>query len=321
MSLSKAYILILNWHNWRDTIECLESVLENSYPDYRTVVIDNGSTDGSEEKITQWVKGKAIAYAKYDRWAEKGGLSEMEIESPIVFIQTGENIGYAGGNNVGIKYALKKDDCKYIWLLNNDTIIDKKALSEMVECIEADEKIGMVGSKLLYHDRPDVIQAAGGGHIVPWMGNVSIIASNQKDVGSWDEPFETSYISGASLLVKKEVIDAVGLMDEKYFLYWEDSDWGTRARRKGYRNLYCPKSKVWHKEGGTSGYLSLQADYYWVRNGLYFTKKFYPFYLPLVPFSYLAKYTLVRALKRQPFNLKAFMRGITDFLRGKTGPI
>lgn len=321
-SIRKVYILILNWNNWKDTVECLKSVFRNSYPDFQVVVIDNASTDGSEEEIEQWAYKESIPIVKYGREiAESGGQPEKEISHSLIFIQTGDNLGYAGGNNVGIRYALKKNDCEYIWLLNNDTVVDRDALSQMVKCEEADERRGMVGSKLLYHDRPDVLQAAGGCRISPWMGNASLIASNEKDDGKWDEPFELSYVSGASLLVKKAVVEDVGLFEEKYFLYWEDADWGVRARKKGYKILYCPDGKVWHKEGGTSSYLNLKLDYYWVRNGLYFTRKFYPYYLPLVPLSYLAKYTLIRMLKRQPFNFMAYVRGIFDFLRGKTGPM
>lgn len=325
MSAKKVYILISNWNGWRDTIGCLESVFQSSWPDYQVIVRDNASTDGSEERIIEWTKGKSITYVRYDRQAaESGGLPEKEeaLKRPsMVFIQTGENLGYAGGNNVGLRYVLKKGAGKYVWLLNNDTVVDKDALAELVKLAETDEKIGMVSSKLLYHDRPNILQTAGGSRIVPWMGNAVIIASNELDDGRWDQSFEPDYLNGASLIVKTEAIKAIGLFEEKYFLYWEDVDWGVRARKKGYRLLYCPKSRVWHKEGGTSGYLSPQGDYYWVRNGLYFTKKFYPYYLPLIPFSYLAKYTVIRMLKRQPFNFKAFLKGIVDFLKGKTGPM
>jgi len=319
------YILILNWNNWKDTIACIESVFGSSYPKYKVVVIDNASTDGSEEKIIEWAKGKSISHIRYDRrTAEEGGLPEPErdlLPPYIIFIQSERNLGYAGGNNVGIRYALKKDDCKYIWLLNNDTVIDRDALIEMVKVAESDDKIGMVGSKLLYYHRPNIIQAAGGCRVIPWLGNASIIASNEKDDGRWDEPLEPSYITGASLLVKKTAVERIGLIEEKYFLYWEDADWGIRAWRAGYRLLYCPQSKVWHKEGGTTGFLGPTADYYWIRNGLYFTKKFYPYFLPLIPLSYLTKHTIIRFLKKQPFNFMSFIRGITDFLRGKTGPM
>ena len=122
-------------------------------------------------------------------------------------------------------------------------------------------------------------------------------------------------------MVTKEFINTVGLPDESYFLYWEDADWGLRARRKKFKLVYCPKSRVWHKEGGTSGGINPLTDYYWTRNGLFFMKRFYPALLPLIPFSYLAKYTIVKLMRRQPFNFKSFLRGIVDFTKGKRGKL
>lgn len=319
----KVYIIILNWNGWRDTIECMESVYQSSYPNYQVIVIDNGSTDGSEERILNHAKEKSIAFIRYNReTAEKGGLPGKEValsHLSMIFIQTGNNLGYAGGNNVGLRYVLNRGDYEYIWLLNNDTVIDRDALTEMVKLAETDERIGMVGSKLLYYDRPNILQAAGGCRIVSWMGNASVIASNEEDSGKWDYPFEPDYINGASLLIKKGVTEAVGLMDEKYFLYWEDADWGIRARKKEYRLIYCPKSRVRHKEGGTSGGITRATDYYWVRNGLLFMKKFYPVLLPLIPFSYFIKYTIIRLIRRQPLNFISFIRGILDFFMMRWG--
>ncbi|MDA8169534.1 MAG: glycosyltransferase family 2 protein [Nitrospiraceae bacterium] len=339
----KTFILILNWNNWKDTVHCLESVFRNTGADSQVIVLDNGSKDGSVDRITQWAAGglkvseadsvadnKPIPHIVYDReTAEKGGMPEKEkglygqlksVSHPLIIIRTGWNLGYAGGNNVGIRYALKKSGFDYIWILNNDTEIKKDTLPEMIACAESDEKTGMVGSKLLYHHNPAFIQMAGGGRINPYAGNVAIIAGNARDDGKWDHPFELDYACGASLLVRKKAIESVGLMDEKYFLYWEDVDWGVRARRKGFKLAYCPKSVLLHKEGGTSGSLSPKTDYYWVRNGLYFTRKFYPYFLPLIPFSYLVKHTVIRKLKRQPLNFKSYLRGLKDFLLGKTGP-
>ena len=322
MSAKKVYILILNWNGWQDTIGCLRSVLKSSWQNFQVIVCDNASTDGSEQKIIEWLRGESIAFIKYDREvAEGGGLAQEEAEGSLVLIQSGGNLGYAGGNNVALRYLLARGDAEYVWLLNNDTVVDKDALAELVKLAETDETVGMVGSKVLYYDRPDILQSAGGSRIVPWMGNASVIANNQKDDGRWDKPFELDSLNGASFLVKTEVIKAIGLMDQMYFLYWEDADWCVRAGRKGYRLLYCPDSRLWHKEGASTGYMSSHADYYWVRNGLYFIKKFYPYYLPLIPFSYLAKYTIVRAIKKQPFNFKAFTRGFIDFLKGKSGPM
>ena len=341
----KTYILVLNWNNWQDTIECLESVFQNSYANYQVVVIDNGSTDSSENKIREWAAGKIVIISPYVEYAghnkaipliryskeegERGGEIEKEkplypllrasVSHPLIFIQTGGNLGYASGNNVGLRFVLSRGDGDFIWILNNDTVIAKDALEELLRCAESDIDIGMVGSKLLYYDKPNLLQAAGGCRLNPFLGNSVLIASNHRDDGDWDNYLEPDYISGASLLIKKRALEVLGLLDENYFLYWEDADWGARAVRKQYRLLYCPKSRVWHKEGGTSGGINPTTDYYWTRNGLLFMKKFYPFLLPLIPFSYLVKYTIVRAIKKQPLHLRAFLRGSIDFIKGKTG--
>jgi GT2 family glycosyltransferase len=339
----KVYIVVLNWNNWRDTIECLESVYQSSYPNFQVICIDNYSTDESIEKIEDWASAKLavksdfvafdtsrrpIQVVIYDReTAECGGDPRKEaIIGPInhergrlILIKSGGNLGYAGGNNVGIRYVLERGDGAYVWILNNDTVVERNALDEMVETVKCDRSIGMAGSKIFYYKKPNILQTAGGCRLRPWSGNAVPIGHDREDNGQWDKPGEVDYISGASLLVKTEVIERIGLMDERFFLYWEDVDWGLRARRKKYRLLYCPESRVWHKDGGTSGGMNPVTDYYWTRNGLFFTRKFYPMLLPLIPFAYFIKYTLVRMLRRQPLNLTPFARGLRDFLKGKTG--
>lgn len=339
---NKVYILILTWNNWRDTIECLESVFQSSYPNFQVICVDNASNDDSEQRIREWAEGNRVvesSFLKFDaackpipvviydrRTAEGGGVPERESgltslsrHYPLILIQSGGNEGYAGGNNVAIRYVISKGDGSYLWILNNDTVVDKDALSAMVTEFEERAEIGMAGSKLLYYDKTHVLQAAGGCMITPWIGNTQFIGNNQVDSAKWDSPLTPDYICGASILVRKEAIETIGLMEESYFLYWEDADWGVRARRKGYKLLYCPKSKVWHKEGGTSGGINPLTDYYWTRNGLAFTKKFYPAFLPLVPIAYLLKYTIVRILRRQPMNFTAFIRGVYDFCAGRAG--
>jgi GT2 family glycosyltransferase len=336
----KVYILVLNWNNWRDTIECLESVFQNNYRNYQVVCIDNASTDDSEHRIKEWAAGnhkvmsryvcfntdnKPIPVVTYDRktGAESSGterdLSLKEQREPLIFMRMERNAGYAGGNNAGIRYVLEKGDGPFIWILNNDTVIEKDALAALVKNAALDAAVGMIGSKLLSYADPNVLQAAGGGRIFPALGNTKLVANNQEDNGRWDEPLELDYICGASLFVRRAVIEEIGLMDERYFLYWEDADWGMRAKRKGYKLLYCPESRVWHKEGGTSGGISPLTDYYWTRNGLLFAKKLYPIFLPFIPLSYLLKYTIVRMVKRQPLNIVSFLSGIVDFCKGKTG--
>jgi GT2 family glycosyltransferase len=340
--VAKVYILVLNWNNWRDTVECLESIFQNNYSNYQVVCIDNASTDDSEYRIKEWAAGnlkvtsryvyfnsdnKPIPVVTYDRktGAESGGterektLCPKEQQQPLIFIRTEKNAGYAGGNNAGIRYVLEKGDGPFIWILNNDTVIEKDALAALVKYAARDATVGMIGSKLLCYNNPNVLQAAGGGRIFPALGNTNLVAYNQKDNGKWDLPCDLDYICGASLFVKRAVIEEIGLMDERYFLYWEDADWGTRARRKGYKLLYCHESRILHKEGGTSGGITPLTDYYWTRNGLLFAKKLYPIFLPFIPLSYLLKYTIVRMVKKHPLNIVSFLSGIVDFCKGKTG--
>jgi len=210
MSYPKVAIIILNYNGWKDTIECLESVLRNDYPNYQVIVVDNGSPNNSMKYIKAWAEGrqevltpepthplyhlshppvkKPIPYIEYNKKeAEKGGTPKLEnslminwlnskahlqdnspnnsvnptTKYPLILIQTGSNLGYAGGNNVGIRYAQKRD-FEYIWLLNNDVVIDKDALTELLKLAESDKKIGIVGSKLLYYYYPNTIQTLGG---------------------------------------------------------------------------------------------------------------------------------------------------------------
>jgi len=321
----KVYIVILNYNGWQDTIECLETVIRNNYLNYQVIVMDNNSPNNSMEYIKAWAEGKLdvwvkpnhplrhlsfppvkkpIPYVYYTHEeAEKGGNIELETKLaekipkgittkyPLIFIQAGENLGFAGGNNIGIKYALAKNDFEYIWFLNNDTVIEKDTLSKMVQKFESykkeGKKVGILGSKLLYYDRPNIIQGIGGIYN-KWFAVAKHLGVFEEDKGQYDNEQildKIDYVIGASMLVSKEFIKEVGLMCEDYFLYFEELDWTLRGKEKGYQLGYCWQSKVYHKEGGSIGSSSKGsdkseiADYYGLRNRILFTKKFYPNYL------------------------------------------
>ena len=317
----KVYIVILNYNGWADTIECLESVLRNNYPNYQIIVVDNNSPNSSMEYIKAWAEGKLDVWIKIDhplrhlsfppvkkpipyvfyvrKEAEEGGDSDLEnklmekipseitIRYPLVLIQTGKNLGFAGGNNVAIRYALAKDDFEYIWLLNNDTVIEKNALFKLVQKFEkykkSEKKIGIVGSKLLYYDNPNIIQGVGGIYN-KWFATSKHLGVFEKDEGQYDTDeilSKIDYIIGASMLVDKNFIKEVGLMCEDYFLYFEELDWVLRGKEMGYQLGYCWESRVYHREGSSIGSSSEGnekselADYYGLRNRILFTKKFY----------------------------------------------
>lgn len=344
----KAYILVLNWKNWPYTVECLESVFQSTHPDFQVVFIDNNSDDGSVEKVLEWAEGgleagssfcahnphnKPIPYIRCSREEAmvQGGDEKREqelytrlpfgVRHPLVIIENEVGLGYAGGNKVGMSYVREKGDAAYIWILNNDTVVSPDALGAMVSALEAQEHAGIAGSRLLYYDRPDTIQAAGGGSITPLLGNTVHYGTGQKDGPRWDEPTRLDFVTGASMLIEAGLSAELGGFEARYFLNWEDVDLCERARRKGRTCIYCPKSVVWHREGGTVGRINPASDYYWVRNGLYFTARAYPFYLPVVMLAYVFKYTVLRVLKGQSLNTGAVLRGIWDFVRGVTGQL
>lgn len=300
MQAPLTYIVLLNWNGWKDTIECLESVFRLDYPHFRVIVCDNASRDNSLEHIKAWAEGrqaaaassvvlrsaarplaKPVAWVEYDReQAERGG--DPAEQAPLVLIQTGANLGFAGGNNVGVRYAQSRGDHGYVWLLNNDTVVEEDALSQLVRRLQQRPDAGMCGSRLVFYHRPDTVQAWGGsaydeqhGYVVP-IGHFQP-ATAQADVASIES--QMAYVVGASMLMTKTFLDDIGLMTEDYFLYFEEIDWACRARGK-YGLAYAHDSLVYHKEGGSIGSSStasqsMLAIHYLYRNRVRFIRRFY----------------------------------------------
>ena len=306
--MKRVYILILNWNGWGDTIECLESVFRLDYPDFRVIVCDNDSGDGSMEKIQAWAEGKLdvyvpvrqtlrhlsfppqpkpIDYVVYDRSeAEAGEVKSNTLA--LTLIQTGANLGFAGGNNVGMRYALLQDDFDFVWLLNNDTVVKPDALSWMVKRMEECPDAGMCGSSLPYYDEPNVMWASGGGIYNRWLARSHSIDANKSiaEISS-QEQVETRmvYLAGASMLVLKKFILDIGLMAEDYFLYFEEIDWSMRGKRS-YSLAFSPESTVYHKVGRSIGTAGKHTAAYQravcltMKNRIRFTAKFFPAALP-----------------------------------------
>ena len=253
-------IIILNWNGLEDTIECLESLKKITYTNYEVIVVDNGS-QGDDTSVLQ----------------EKFG-------DYIHLIRNDKNYGYTGGNNIGIRYALKDSSPDYFLILNNDTVVDPDFLGQMIKVAESDASIGIVGPKVYYYDFPSRIQSAGARINMKTSQN-SLIGIGQVDTGQYDLQQEVDYVSGCCLLTKKELIQKVGLFDESYFCYWDETDYCARAREAGYKIVYAPHAKIWHKKSVIlkPWYKTLhrgeQADalpyslYFMTRNNFKFMKK------------------------------------------------
>lgn len=277
-------IVILNWNGWEDTIECLESLYQNKYDNYRVILVDNGSEDNSIEKIKEYCRGELNVTSNFFKYQEGNKpiklieLDEDEIDGKIstsderlILIKNSHNQGFARGNNVGIQFALNNYHSDYILLLNNDTVVDPYFLIELIKTAESYESVGFVGPKTYLYDNQCIIQAAGGGNIDFLRGESHEFAFMQKDAGRYDKILEMDYVGGSCLLVKREVIEKVGLLDENYFMYWEDVDWCFNGRESGYKSIYSYKSKIWHKYGTSSQ--NYFKTYYHNRNRIYFMRK------------------------------------------------
>jgi len=238
-------IIILNYNGFEDTVECINSLKDLTYQNIDIVLVDNCSTDGS--------------------------VQMLESACPdIKVIRTERNLGYAGGNNAGIKYALE-NSAEYICLLNNDVVVEKDFLERVIEKIEVDGKIGIAGPKVCeYYDR-DTIQSTGSA-IKLYTGRVPRLNSGKKS-SDLTEDLYVDYIGGACLIIKREVIESIGFIPEEYFLFFEETEWCLRAKKAGYRIMCVCSSRVFHKGSSSVSKVKGLQDYYMMRNNFVFEKR------------------------------------------------
>lgn len=248
MTSPKVSIIILNWNGFKDTIECLESLKKITYTSYQVVVVDNGSA-GSDAEVLQ------------DRFA-----------GHIHMIKNDRNYGFTGGNNIGIRYALNNAEPDYLLLLNNDTVVDTEFLTEMVKVAESSLSIGLAGSKTYFYDDPRRLQ-------IVWFsvdmrfGRTKALGVKEIDQGQYENIREVDYVQGSCLLIKRKVIQDIGLLDESYVNYWDETDYCFRARKAGYKIVYVPKAKIWHKVAQTQKRQSGFRWYYRAMSNFRFMKK------------------------------------------------
>jgi len=321
----RVHIVILNWNGWKDTQECLESVFRQNYNNFQVVVCDNDSQDGSVEHILAWANAEESAPDPGEHplamlsmppiekpvtsiCLDRHGVEHdaiLSTETQLVVIHTGGNLGFAGGNNVGFKYALKQPECDYIWLLNNDTVIAPDALQKMVAHSRELDKQGVsntCGNTVCFYDDPSIVQALGGSSFNRWTGVATetlgrfLPLSDEIDHACYQKKLD--YITGCSWLLPRTFLDEIGLMEEGYFLYYEEIDWVLRSKHK-YQLTYAPEAYIYHKEGSSIGSKtmnkdsSLLSDFYMARNKFKVAAKFNPMMLPTVFLS-----TILQALNR-----------------------
>ncbi|MFQ3599202.1 MAG: glycosyltransferase family 2 protein [Chloroherpetonaceae bacterium] len=278
-------VLLLNWNGRHDTLECLDSLRHLDYPSFQIILCDNGSSDDSVRHFVHWAEQHAVPHRIFSRHAAE--TATTPVQEKLIIIENHANLGFAGGNNVGLRFALTQN-FEYVWLLNTDTTVKPDALTKLIAEVESDPNIGMCGSTLLYYHAPDTIQTLCGGTINRRTGEPHHIGAFQKfqqPISQADVLKQVDYVMGASMLVSRSLLEEVGLMEEQYFLYYEEIDWAERAKGK-FKLGYAPLSIVYHKEGRSVGNQPKQYSntsvYYMTRSRVKFMRKFFPRTLPIV---------------------------------------
>jgi GT2 family glycosyltransferase len=223
----KVAVIVLSWNGKELTLACIESLTASDYPHLDIYLVDNASTDGTVESV------------------------EAAFGEQIRLIVNHENLGFAGGNNVGIRQALE-EGAEYVLLLNNDTTVARDMISQMVTAAGRNPRMGIFGPKIFYESPPDQIWFAGGDVLLA-RGVTRHIGIREKDRGQYDIAREVSYASGCALMVRRDVIDEIGVLDETYEMYFEDTDFCMRAQLAGFGCYYVPLGRMWHKISPSTG--------------------------------------------------------------------
>lgn len=228
MSSPRVCIIILNWNGLADTQECLRSFQKVTYPSYEVILVDNASS-GDDVRLLTEEFGKTVRLVRNDK-----------------------NYGFAGGNNIGMKHALDRCSPDYLLLLNNDTVVAPDFIDEMVRAGEANPNAGILGPKIYYYDfggRKDVIWTAGGKirwwH--PWFYHA--IGQGRNDLPEYQRLKAVRWISGAAIMIKRQVLEEISLLNADYFFGGEDVEYCLNARAHGFKSIYVPTARIWHKVG------------------------------------------------------------------------
>ena len=332
-------VVLVNWNRWADTIECLESLRRTDTP-MRIVVVDNASADGSVDRILAWAAGDQpavpvdAAMARFStppcpkpvnvvRLTAADAAATDPVGDGVTLIDGGGNLGFAGGNNAGLRHLLRDADLDVFWLLNNDTIVDHAAPGALLSRCAATHNLGVCGTVVRFYHRPDVVQALNGSRFNRFTGTSTNIGTDRPAATPFDAAQvarQTDFVLGASLAVSRRFLEQVGLMNEEYFLYFEEIDWATRAGGH-FATTFAHGAVVYHKEGGTIGSSSVRggrsetSEYWLMRSRLRFVETYYPRLLTWHRLVGVAQITL-RLLRGQPGKARVMLRALAGMERG-----
>ena len=304
VALPAIWFVILNWNQTALTVACLRSIQRLEGCEMHVVLVDNGSRTKSADVF-------------------RAHCPEINL------IVLERNVGYSGGNNVGMRYALECG-ADYICLLNNDTEVAPDMLRQLVATSESDRRIGITGPTMYYADPPDLIW--GGENHIDWAtANLRRIQMGTRTELSLCQVREVDYIDTCAALIKREVLERIGLMDERYHINFDDVDLNVRAHKAGYRSAYVPAARMWHKVSATMGPASPATTYYMTRNAMLFFWENAPARLraPAVARIFLRTVRTLAAWSLKPtYRIEVYRRrrdanllALRDFIARRFGPM
>ncbi|MEG2289471.1 MAG: glycosyltransferase family 2 protein [Clostridium sp.] len=223
----KVYIILLNYKGYEDTMECIKSLESITYKNYKIVIVDNNSPDDSYSKISK------------------------ELKKDHILIKAEDNGGFAKGNNIGIKYALN-NGADYILLINNDTLVEKNLIEELLKPFKREKNLGLTTGKIYYEGKRDTLWFAGGTFNEKRFYGMHL-GEGEKDIGKYDKDKEITFSTGCLMMIKREVFEEIGYLPEEYFMYYEDVDYCLKLRQAGYRLWFNPKAVIYHKVSASTG--------------------------------------------------------------------
>lgn len=317
----RVYVIVINWNGEEDTIACLQSLTRVSYADMHVIVSDNGSRPESLQAIRAWAAETGLHVGSPDHAAIENAGSGIRT---LCLIENERNLGFTGANTVGINYAMCRG-AAYVLFLNNDTLVTPDFLTRMVDVAERDTATGIVGCKTLLGDGSDGerrIWSLGGYDYV--YGNPMNRGRNQLDRPEWKGVLQSDLVCGCCMLIKRGVIDRVGVQDDTLFFGIDDIDYSLRAAQQGFNNVLALDAEIFHEGSrSTEGRTGLQL-YYLFRNTYYFRRKYFPWYRNVGFFAHhLTRYFLLgglmRVLQGRGSANRGMLLGVYDFLRNRMG--
>ncbi len=312
----RVFVIVVNWNGWEDTLKCLRSLAAIDYSCYHVIIVDNGSTDDSVPRLRRGIR---------------------DLGMKLTLIVNDKNLGFGGGNNTGMRYVLdslqadgrRLVSSTYLLLLNNDTVVEPHFLTCLIKVGESNERIGILGPKIYFHDEPNRVFFGGGKLNQTYTGGTHLEYGTVEDTSrlqpscAWQT---VDYITGCCLLIKVSVVREIGLMYEPYFLYFEDADWNLRAHQEGYISALVPAAKIWHKVSRTTKVGSFTYIYYLARNGLLLARRNAPLATKFIAYGrgilVLVK-QIVRLVLNRPnaVHSRATIKGVKDFFMNRSGKL